>query len=241
MVQFERRDPFPHLAPDSFSKKEARDHSREVDRYLGLNVDQIERQLTASGSSAPAKDASGDHQQLWFGLDPQDLLTPYIEIRATLESLKQDGFFESSKHVVDLGAAYARMGFVIERHFSNVSFTGYEYVGERVFEAARALNKIGAQRSWIEHADLTSSSFQLPFADIYFIYDYGTPKAIEKTLHDLKRISSARQILIVARGRACRYSIESRHAWLRKANPLAPERAITVYRSELLELRDVSF
>lgn len=236
MVSFERRDPFPNLGEGKFSKSEAKAHASEVDSYLGLRISAIETKLHHAGSKSPAPEASGDHQQLWFGLDPQDLLTPYLEIRTTLESID----LKNRKHVVDLGAAYGRMGFVIERHFPKLTFTGFEYVGERVVEGAQALKRFGARRATLEHADLTSTKFQIPDADVFFIYDYGTPKAIEKTLYDLRKISLKREILIVARGRNCRYAIESKHPWLLKADPGAPERAITIYQSqELSALRRI--
>ncbi|RYZ72253.1 MAG: hypothetical protein EOP05_11215 [Proteobacteria bacterium] len=227
MVSFERRDPFPFITEGKFSKSEAKAHASEVDTYLGLRIGPIEARLNQSGSKSPAPSASGEHQQLWFGLDPQDLLTPYLEIRATLESID----LKNRKHIVDLGAAYGRMGFVIERHFPEQKFTGYEYVGERVVEGASALKRFGAKRATLEHADLTSAKFQIPDADVFFIYDYGTPKAIEKTLFDLRKMASRKDLLIVARGRNCRYSIESKHPWLSKTNPLAPESAITLYHS----------
>ena len=228
MVRFERRDPFPFKDEGTYSKSEAKAHAREVDAYLGLRIDAIESRLNQAGSKRPAPDASGDHQQLWFGLDPQDLLTPYLELRSTLEAVS---VLRGSGHVVDLGAAYGRMGFVIERHFPAMSFTGYEYVGERVLEGAEALNRFGAKRSRLEHADLTSRGFKLPTADVYFIYDYGTPTAIERTLFALKKLAETREVLIVARGRHSRYAIESKHRWLAKLNPLAGERPITIYRS----------
>ena len=126
------------------------------------------------------------------------------------------------------------MAFVIERHFPEMSFVGFEYVGERVTEARRALTAFGAVRSRVDHVDLTSSSFKMPAADVYFIYDYGTPAAIEKTLYDLRRATRGRVVTIVARGRVCRYAIESRHgAWLAKRNASEPESAVTVYGSIL--------
>lgn len=228
MVKFERRDPFPHLNLGSFSKLAALDHAEEADRDLGLRVEMIEATLSSKGSRAPAPVSSGDHQNLWFGLEPRDLQTPYLEIRALLESVLPVG---RQLEVVDLGCAYARMAFVIERHFPLVSFQGFEYVGERVNEARRVLEIAGAKRSRVDHADLTSKDFRLPRADVYFVYDYGTPAAIEKTLHDLKRVSSGRPLMIVARGRVVRYAIESRHPWLSRFEPNAPERAFTIYRS----------
>jgi hypothetical protein len=226
MVKFERRDPFPLLK--TFTKSEALSHAADCDQWLGLRIDEIESRLASAGSGRPAPSSSGSVQQLWFGLAPRDLQTPYLELRALLNSLG------SPRTVVDLGAAYARIAFVIERHFSATSFIGFEYVGERVLEARAALARFGAMRSRIEHADLTSASVKIPAADVYFIYDYGTPSAIEKTLHDVRRVSAGREILIVARGRVCRYAIESRHSfWLGKRDPSAGESTVTVYQSRL--------
>ncbi len=224
MIRFERRDPFPLI--EEFTKGEALAHAAECDAWLGLRVDEIEARLASGGSAKPAPVTSGGHQQLWFGLAPRDLQTPYLEIRRLLSAVGGSGL------VVDLGAAYARMAFVIERHFPEMSFVGFEYVGERVAEARRALTAFGALRSRVDHVDLTSSAFKMPAADVYFIYDYGTPAAIEKTLYDLRRATRGRMVIVVARGRVCRYAIESRHSsWLMKKDPLEAESAVTIYRS----------
>jgi hypothetical protein len=226
MIQFERRNPFP--LHDSFSKSEALAHAADCDSWLGLRVEEIEARLALGGSSKPAPVTGGGHQQLWFGLAPRDLQTPYLELRRLLETVGGSGL------VVDLGAAYARMAFVIERHFPEMSFVGFEYVGERVAEARRALTAFGAVRSRVDHVDLTSPTFKMPAADVYFIYDYGTPVAIEKTLYDLRRATQGRLVTVVARGRVCRYAIESRHSsWLMKRDASLPESAVTVYRSLL--------
>lgn len=205
----------------------ARSHAALVDRWLGLRTDEIEFRLHEIGSRERAPDASGEKQQLWFGLDVQALLTPYCELRSLLAKLE----LQPGMRVVDLGAAYGRMGFVIERHHPGVTFLGYEFVGERVREGRRVYREKGLVRSRLEHADLASPRFQPEGADVYFIYDYGSLKAIEKSLHDLRRLSSDRNVHIVCRGRHTRYLISSRHPWLSKAFPAEPEGAITVYRS----------
>ena len=242
MVKFESRDPFPLLSLGSFSRTEAQSHAANVDRWLDLNIDDVELLLSKDGSRRPAPSSSGQHQQLWFGLDPRDLQTPYVEIRTLLQRYLHPSRVQ---RVVDLGAAYARMAFVIERHFPQAHFLGLEYVGERVLEARRCLERFGARRSHVEHADLTFPRFVLPVADIYFIYDYGTPAAIEKTLHDLKRVAmhatAGVPITIVARGRVCRYAIENRHAtWLVNADPTAPECAVSVYKSMSVVVSDIA-
>lgn len=161
---------------------------------------------------------------MWLGLDPQMLLTPYTEIRSLLERLQP----QAGQTVIDLGAAYGRMGFVLNRHFPKTKFVGYEYVGERVQEGNRALAQFKAHNACIEHIDLSSHGFTPPEADFYFLYDFGTPKAIEKILYDLRRFDA---VTLIVRGRHSRYLIERNHNWLENAFPGEPESRVTIYRS----------
>lgn len=228
MLQFHPNDPYPLFSAEDFSYSEIQSHSEAVDRWLGLQVEEIEYSLAKVGCRSRAPGSGGEHQQLWFGLASRSLLTPYSEIRSLLARLQ----LQPGSTVVDLGAGYGRMGFVIGRHHPSVSFIGYEYVGERVREARRCLEKMNYSSARMVHADLSSPTFNPEPADHYFMYDYGTQKAIEKTLHDLRRIARRRPITIVGRGRHCRMAIESRHYWLAKKFPLEPEGRTTVYVSD---------
>lgn len=228
MLKFQASDPYPLLNGRSPSYSEILDHSAAVDAWHGLRVATIESELMGHGCRSRAPEASGEPQQLWLGLDTRSLLTPYTEIRSMLHRLAPP----QGSSIADLGAGYARMGFVIGRHHADVEFIGYEYVGERVREARRCLARFNYESVKVEHADLSATTFRPEPADIYFIYDYGTPKAIEKTLHDLRRISRERPLTIVGRGRHCRMAIETRHSWLMKKYPTEPEGRFTVYVSE---------
>ena len=205
MPEFTPTDPFP--LPASASYAEAQAHARLVDEWLGMKTEPIEKALAAAGGPSD--------QQLWIGLPTQSLLTPYTEIRELSERLN----LQPGETVVDLGAGYGRMSFVIARHFAGVHFVGYEYVRERVEEANRALEKFGA--SPIEVADLKDPAFTPVAADYYFLYDYGTRDAIEKTLQDLRVIAQSRAITVIGRGRASRDAIERSHPWL--SGVAAPE------------------
>jgi hypothetical protein len=259
MAHFNPAQPFPFREQKMRTYSEALEHSALVDAWLGLQIERVERELVEQGCRSRAPGSSGDHQQLWFGLATQSLLTPYNEIREILERIKP----RPGETVVDLGAAYGRMGFVIARHFPGVGFVGYEYVGERVKESERCLERFIAgtavrrevrlsehvarvapdtrgghanrvthtTRIRMEHADLSAPSFAPVVADYYFIYDYGTTKAIEKTLYDLRRIAADRPIMVIGRGRRCREAIEIRHPWLAKAYPGEAEGRATIYCS----------
>lgn len=226
MIAFQPSDPFPLLEPGRHSHAEARAHAAVCDMWLGLGAEAIECELMTRGFCARAPGASGEKQKLWFGLDVQALLTPYVELRALLEKLH----VRPGQTLVDLGAAYGRMGFVLSRHVPGARFIGYEYVGERVAEGRRALKRFGAESAELLHADLAAHETCPADADFYFIYDFGTIKAIEKALHDIRRISLRRPIRLIARGRHCRYLISTRHPWLENAYPAESEERVTIYR-----------
>jgi len=240
MISFLASEPFPQVDLSLHSIAELQNHAARVDHWLGFRTEEIEKRLGVVGSHFKVSSSSGEKQQLWFGLAVQILQTPYIEIRTILEKLQ----VSAGQTVVDLGAAYGRMGIVMGRHFSRANFVGYEYVGERVSEGQRIFSNLKIASARIEHCDLAAATFQPIPADIFFIYDFGTPKAIEKALHDLRRISQQRPIRVVARGRHCRYLIANRHSWLCKVNQFEPETSMTIYRSSeeaIVQPRDKHF
>jgi precorrin-6B methylase 2 len=227
MLDFDPAEPFPRIEGDGPVYAEAQVHSAHVDSWLGLDTEKIERELVEKGCRKRAPNSVKEHQVLWIGLALQSLLTPYSEIRSLLARVNP----ASGSTVVDLGAGYGRMGFVIARHYPQVNFIGYEYVGERIQEGVRCLEKIKNPLIKFVHADLSAPDFSPATAEFYFIYDYGTPKAIEKTLHDLRRIAQAQVITVVGRGRSCRDIIERHHPWLSQVVPAEHGPHSSVYRS----------
>lgn len=202
MLPFDPQDPFP-LVEENYAWEKV--HSAELDRWLGLRVPEAE------ASIHPLDDG----QERWLRQGPDVFLTPYTEIRRMLEELRP----QAGDTVVDLGAGYGRMGYVLDRHFPDVRFLGYELVTERV----RA-GHIG-----LVCADLLRVKPEP--ARFYFIYDYGTRSAIEKTLGDLREIAGGRAITVVGRGRAVRDAIERGHPWLGAVVEPKHHAHYSVYRS----------
>jgi len=220
MLKFDPRDPFPLTSPGQCTYREAQLHSEKVDLWLGLNTEVTERKISQSQAREP-------DQELWIGLPPQTLLTPYTEIRSILEILK----LRPGSILVDLGAGYGRMGLVIERHYPEISFLGYEWVAARV-EAAQALfPQTPLTRVHLIVADLNDPDFKPISADAYFIYDFGSRAAIEKTLQDLRSIARERSITVVGRGRGCRDAIERNHPWLSQIAKPEHYPHFSIYRS----------
>jgi hypothetical protein len=216
---FNPEDPFPLR---STSYLEAQRHSEVVDSWLGLRAVEIETGLVQKKKGPKNRD-----QQWWIGLPTHALLTPYSELRYMLSLLSPS----VGDRVVDLGAGYGRMGFVLARHYPKVSFLGYEIVKERVVEAKRCLEAHGCQNALMLCEDLSATEFKLTNADFYFIYDYGSRIAIAKTLNDLREIARTRAISVIGRGRLSRDLIEQENPWLSQINAPEHHGNFSIYRS----------
>lgn len=197
MLIFDPRNPFP--LPEGATYLQAQIHSEQVDTWLGFHISSIESKLKELPD-----------QRIWVSLPAQAMLTPYSEIREILERLRPS----PGTRIIDLGAGYGRMGFVIGRHFPQVHFVGYECVRERVEEAYRCLRPWKYSLVEMQQADLADPHFTPARAEYYFLYDFGTRQAIEKSLQDLRKIALQQSITVVGRGRASRDAIERQHFWL---------------------------
>lgn len=225
-ISFDPTDPFPLLAEHSASTyAEAQEHSRLCDAWLGLRTEETEDEIyERERSRSPSHWREHQH---WIGLPVKSLLTPYTELREILERVRP----VAGQTVVDFGAAYGRLAFVMARHFPEVSFIGYEVVPERVHETRRCMTERPCPRARIEEADVARPEFVPPRAEVYFIYDFGTRDAIEKCLQDLRAISSRHgMVTVVGRGRATRDAIERHHPWLSQVHPASHYPHYSIYR-----------
>lgn len=194
-----------------------RQHSRMVDKIIGFRQKYIEEMLIAE---ARGFDPEGSHEswgpalhkgvQTWVGLDLQTLQTPYSEILRILQLLK----IKPYQHVIDLGAAYGRMGIIIGGLYIKNSFLGFEYVKARVDEGNRVYRELGFTRCELQEQDLFDPQFELPEADIYFIYDYGQVEHINRTLMQINAIAHRRPVKVVVRGKFTKQIIGNSHEWL---------------------------
>lgn len=229
------------LSPDFFQTPKANDvirrqHANMVDKILGFRVKYIEEMLVAE---ARGFDPEGSHEswgpnmhngvQTWVGLELQTLQTPYSEISRILQLLKLKPY----QNVVDLGAAYGRMGIVIGGLYLKNSFTGYEYVKARVDEGNRIFKELGMNRSQLITQDLFDKNFELPEADVYFIYDYGQVEHIDHTLNQIKAVAMKRPCKIVVRGKFTKRIIADRHPWLDVAYEGKLEELFSIYLAHL--------
>jgi hypothetical protein len=220
VISFNPQNPFPLLEYGTYTYAEAKEHAKAVDAFLGFEIDQIESKLKQD-----PKMSGKIPQEKWIGLDAQSFLTPYLEIRTALHLLEM----KPGQTLVDLGCGYARMAFVMGKHFSENFFHGYEIVPERFREAERILKNFQYKNVQIELKDLTLLS---PIkAEHYFIYDFGSNLAIEKSIWDLQAIAKLSPIQVVARGRASRHLIHQNHPWLCEVLPPRHFQTFSIFRS----------
>lgn len=222
-MQFDPEDPFPLNAPGTYAEAQA--HSAQVDRWLGLDTDLIEREILETlGSRAGHADGGA---QLWTHVPVLVHQTPYTEFRWLLDHMR----LPPGSRVVDLGAGYGRMGAVIGLHHPDLTFMGFELVSARVAAGRRALQRWSHRALSLEVADLADPGFEPPVADLYFSYDFGTREAIEKVLEDLRLLARVRPVVMVGRGRAVRDAVERRHPWLGAVVPPEHFPHLSIYRS----------
>jgi hypothetical protein len=201
-------------APTSYEG--ARAHAQALDLHLGVEVARIEggllvraRGMNPEGSHASWGASIHQGNQTWVGLSHQTLQTPYSELKSMCEDLKlQTGL------MVDLGAGYGRMGLVLHGLYPEMSFLGYECVAERVREGNRIFEKYHCHRAILVEKDLMDPTFELPEADYYLIYDYGTVAHIRHTLKQLEKMADRKNFKLIARGKGTRSLIAYEHPWL---------------------------
>ena len=144
--------------------------------------------------------------QTWIGLHPQALQTPYCDIYKALSMLKK---FEIKK-IIDIGSGYGRVGHVMNSLFPKASFVGYEVLeqrqreGNRIFELHQLLN------CKIELKNVLEEQFELPKADIYFIYDFSEMKDLSQILTELSSRLINQSFFLIVKGERINYLLANK-------------------------------
>lgn len=229
MIEFDPNDPFPLVSSGNY--EDEKNHAAKVDAWLGFDVESIERRLRAGGEGTSKEPyaTSGRPREFWLSKSVQTFSTPYTELRAILEEIRP----LAGETVVDLGAAYGRMAHVLDRHFPEASFDGYEIVRERQEEGQRVMNLRRLARASIQCRDVTQIDFSTSAASVYFIYDFGSREDVEIAVENLKRAANRKTLTVVARGGRSRDIIEKNHPWLSQVISPIHRAHYTIYRSGL--------
>jgi hypothetical protein len=190
----------------------------QADLRLGFEIARVERSL-----------ASIEGVETWHSKGSAVFQTPYSELAEILDLLS----LPLGAKLVDLGAAYGRLGVVCSLLRPDLEFQGFEICPERVEESRRIYALHGWDPARMQHADLAAHDFAPPEADAYLIYDYGTTAAVEKTLEDLKNLARnrAQGFRVVGRGRRIRDLVERANPWLSKVHDPMHYKNFSIYRA----------
>lgn len=104
---------------------------------------------------------------------------------------------------IDLGSGYGRVGLILGMLRPDVKFLGYEYVEHRVRMANQLSEKWGQQGHTFFHTqDLAEPDFQIPPAQVYYLYDPFSEATYLAVLAQLLKISRDQKIVIITKGNA---------------------------------------
>jgi hypothetical protein len=197
------------------SYKELQWFSARFDEKLGFNIESVEKSLIdkakkqfPQGNQRSWGKSLYNGSETWIGLNPDQLQTTYGEL---YEALK---FINPKKEQIfcDLGAGYGRLGILIGLLFKKVRFIGVEIVEQRVLEGNRVFDCLSLSQS--ELINGTLGKIPLPFADYYFLYDFGSVVEINAVLELISKNLRDGPVTIIARGRGVRSIINNKHHWL---------------------------
>lgn len=205
-----------HFAKNFEDYQDLQIQSACLDRYLGFGIESIEKALVNEAKSlAPDSHIEGWSEalhgaQTWVGLSPSQLQTPYFELIEILDKLSPD-----QKTIIDLGAAYGRLGVLIGLFYPQLKFLGIELVKERVNEAQRIFSHYNFANAQMLVSDTTE---KVPKGDVYFVYDFGSHHEILELINIFsEKADRGEKFQIIARGSAIN-SLIIRHApWLIKS------------------------
>lgn len=207
--------------------------SGEIDKLLGFKISKVEqgllkkyrafyKEVDESNKKKHYPDA-----QVWIGLHPRVLLTPYSEILKFLLCFKN----HPPKRVVDLGAAYGRVGIVLNAVFPKSQFIGVELLDVRVNEANRIYEKHSLSNCQMIQRNVVDREFEIPEADLYFIYDFGSEAHIKLVLDKIIAKMKERRVSLIVKGDLIRSIIQLHYPIILVKNRVDHQKEWSIYSS----------
>lgn len=142
----------------------------------------------------PITDVPREGAEVYYlqGLSQEALYTSYHDLLETMNWLYQAG----ARSWCDVGCGVGRSCFLWTWLFDDTRSFGIELVPERLEEARAASRALRAQNNfWIE-GDFAAPGFQLPDADVYFLY-LATGPQLDALLEKLKRRPAPSYVVVI--------------------------------------------
>lgn len=154
--------------------------------------------------------------------------TSYSTIMKVLEQLQ----LPANSHLVDLGSGFGRVGLATGLWREDLRFSGYEFVGHRVNASNASAERAGlGDRIRFLQQDLSDSSFQIPAADAYYLYDPFSTNTYQHVFARLAELGRERKVSIIAKAgaKAGFQRWMSEYKW--NAPELVDEGTVHIYRT----------
>ncbi|MES2856886.1 MAG: class I SAM-dependent methyltransferase [Bdellovibrionota bacterium] len=119
---------------------------------------------------------------------------------------------------IDLGSGYGRAGMVVGILRPDMEFFGYEYVDHRIeVSKASALRAGLSEQVHFFTQDLAALDFEIPDADVFYLFDPFTEETYIHVFEQLKRMGLRKEIVVAAKGGAAVWfekTVRGSKAWL---------------------------
>ncbi len=210
----------------AISKKENSDQKEFAKTSLKLMSNLFEFETNLNIDKKSNGQDSGLSMYRTFDIFDQVLDLNYLANEKTSEDTKKERLYEgaglgvqssyattlntirylnpkSGTRFVDLGSGYGRVGLVLGLLRSDVQFTGYEFVEDRVQIANDSADRFGLdQHVHFYTQDLSASDFKIPEAEFYYIFDSFTDETYKYVLDQLVNIARNMKVKIITKGNA---------------------------------------
>lgn len=183
-----------------------KEHKKSQDKHLGLTfyrtfdrLDEIfNLNYEADNGNAGMMEAAENTERVYAG-SGVGVQSGYSTVLTALNQLN----LKPGDRLVDLGSGYGRVGLVAGLVRDDIYFIGYEFVRHRVDIANQASQNMQLQdRVQFHTCDLSNRSFQIPDAEVYYLYDPFSEETYLYVLSQLVQISRRKKITIVTKGNA---------------------------------------
>jgi ribosomal protein RSM22 (predicted rRNA methylase) len=211
-----------------------RKHSAAIDKQFGFRIKKIENKLSQKYQSYDQTIAPSVQKrhfpdtEAWIGLNPDALQTPYNEIYDALSFIKGIEDNANIDTIVDIGAAYGRVAFVKEELYPKTKFLGYEVVKKRQQEGQRVFEYHNLLKSKLVVQNVLEENFDLPEAQIYFIYDFSDSGDVS---HILRKLTNNRRkdFFLIAHGERTLNLLSQQFRGFKRIFKVSGERSLSVF------------
>lgn len=202
----------------------------EIDNALGFLVPEIEKKLLDKvGHFKSLKKNNHYSSETWIGLAPNMLQTPYPEIIEFVDILSHR---YKCIYYIDFGAAYSRLGVVLNLMVDEFYYTGYELVKERVQNSIEVFKTNKFKNYQIFEKDIMKD-FTIPKADVYFIYDFSSIAEQIQILNLFSDMLHEDKFFLVARGHGIRSLIQNKYKEFYVCNGVIHKENYSIYSSHI--------